>query len=202
MAEHGALGTLKSTVHEKGIGYIPRPKRLVFGEKHDVTNVTCGYGFSAFAVTSNDKDILYGSGINTDSQLGNKRAVLCLSNLSVFNCSSTVYENFLIHNLFTGFNEKDKKFPNGLVREPRPIHLPIKDSSSKVIDIAAGRAHLLVLTNEGLFTLGNNAYGQCGRPIITNESYDKSRVIHHIPDIKGKKIKAVTAGQDHRYGII
>ncbi|CAL7941709.1 unnamed protein product [Xylocopa violacea] len=165
MAEHGALGTLKSVKYENGVSYIPRPKRLVFGEKHDVTNVACGYGFTIFAVKSNDKNILYGSGINTDSQLG--------------------------------FNEKDKKFSNDLIIEPRPIELPIKDSSSKVIDIAAGRAHLLVLTNEGVFTLGNNAYGQCGRPIILNENFNKSRVIHCIPDIKGKKIKAVTAGQDH-----
>ncbi|XP_006621692.1 RCC1-like G exchanging factor-like protein isoform X2 [Apis dorsata] len=165
MADHGALGTLKSTVYEKGISFIPKPKRLSFGERHDVTNIACGYGFTAFAVRSNDKNILYGSGINTDSQLG--------------------------------FDEKDKKFPNGLITEPRPINLPIKDSSTKVLDIAAGRAHLLVLTNEGLFTLGNNAYGQCGRPIILNENYEKSTVIHHIPSIKGKKIKSITAGQDH-----
>lgn len=101
--------------------------------------------------------------------------------------------------MLLGFDEKDKKFPNGLITEPRPINLPIKDSSTKVLDIAAGRAHLLVLTNEGLFTLGNNAYGQCGRPIILNENYEKSTVIHHISSIKGKKIKSITAGQDHRY---
>ena len=93
----------------------------------------------------------------------------------------------------------DRKFPNGLITEPRLINLPVKDSSTKVLDMAAGRAHLLVLTDEGLFTLGNNAYGQCGRPIIPEENYEKSRVIHHIPNIKEKKIKAVTAGQDHRY---
>lgn len=102
--------------------------------------------------------------------------------------------------MLLGFNEKDKKFPNGLITEPRPINLPIKDSSTKVLDMSAGRAHLLVLTNEGVFTLGNNAYGQCGRPIILNENYENSRVVHHIPNIKEKKIKAVTAGQDHRYG--
>ncbi|XP_053983627.1 RCC1-like G exchanging factor-like protein [Hylaeus volcanicus] len=164
MAEHGALG-MKSSLTSKGVSYIARPKRLAFGEKVDVTDVTCGYGFTAFAVKSTDKNVLYGSGINTDSQLG--------------------------------FNEKDRKFPNDLIVEPRPIPLPLKNSSADIIDMAAGRAHLLVLTNEGLFTLGNNAYGQCGRPIITDENYNKSRVVHHIPDIKGNKIKAVSAGQDH-----
>ncbi|EZA47607.1 Williams-Beuren syndrome chromosomal region 16 protein-like protein, partial [Ooceraea biroi] len=67
----------------------------------------------------------------------------------------------------------------------------------KVLGMAAGRAHLLVLTTEGLFTLGNNAYGQCGRPIVFNEDYKKSVIVHHVPDIKGNKITAVTAGQDH-----
>lgn len=65
--------------------------------------------------------------------------------------------------------------------------------------MAAGRAHLLILTTEGLFTLGNNAYGQCGRPIIMNENYERSPVVHHISDVEGHKIIAVTAGQDHRY---
>ncbi|XP_076243008.1 RCC1-like G exchanging factor-like protein [Calliopsis andreniformis] len=165
MAEHGALGMMKGSLHEKGFAYIPIPKRLPFGERHNVTDIACGYGFTAFAVRSNDKDILYGSGINTDSQLG--------------------------------FNDLDKKFSDAIITEPRPIPLPLKESSTEVIDIAAGRAHLLVLTSEGLFTLGNNSYGQCGRPIITNEDYSSSRVVHHIANIKGTKIKAVTAGQDH-----
>jgi len=77
--------------------------------------------------------------------------------------------------------------------------LPLQNNSTKVVDMAAGRAHLLILTTEGLFTLGNNAYGQCGRPIILNENYKNSTVVHCIPDIKGNKIIAVTAGQDHRY---
>ncbi|XP_076290972.1 RCC1-like G exchanging factor-like protein [Lasioglossum baleicum] len=165
LAAHGALGILKRSLDMKGFYYVAQPKRLLFGEKHNVTNITCGYGFTAFAVSSKDENILYGSGINTDSQLG--------------------------------FNNLDRKFPNDLIIDPRPIILPLKESSSRVIDIAAGRAHLLVLTNEGLFTLGNNAYGQCGRPIISNEEYNKSKVVHHISDIKGKRIKAVTAGQDH-----
>lgn len=81
---------------------------------------------------------------------------------------------------------------------PRPIYLPLKNASTKIISMAAGRAHSLILTTEGLFTLGNNAYGQCGRPIISNEKYEKSMVIYDIPDIKGNKITAVAAGQDHR----
>lgn len=83
--------------------------------------------------------------------------------------------------------------------DPRPINLNLLTKTASVLSMAAGRAHLLILTNQGLFTLGNNAYGQCGRPIIEDEDYHKSRVVFRIPDIEGNKIAAVTAGQDHRY---
>lgn len=101
--------------------------------------------------------------------------------------------------ILIGYNNSDKRFSNNLIFIPRPINLPLQNASTKVVGMAAGRAHLLILTTEGLFTLGNNAYGQCGRPIIMNENYEKNMVIHHISDIKGHKIIAVTAGQDHRY---
>lgn len=66
--------------------------------------------------------------------------------------------------------------------------------------MAAGRAHLLVLTDrEGVFTLGNNAYGQCGRQIVEEEKYSGSRIIHNIPHLNGAKIKSIECGQDHRY---
>jgi len=95
-------------------------------------------------------------------------------------------------------NKHNKKIYD-VVLLPKPINLPLRDASTKVLGMAAGRAHSLILTTDGLFTLGNNAYGQCGRPIVLNEDYKKSIIIHHIPNIKGKKITAVTAGQDHRY---
>lgn len=161
LAEHGALGETRA-LKKSQISYLSKPKRLPFAERHKVIDIACGYGFTVYAVHSSDKNIVYGTGINTDSQLG--------------------------YNL-------DEKFPN-MVFNPRPIVLPLRDTSTKVINMAAGRAHLLILTTEGLFTLGNNAYGQCGRPIILNENYEKSTVVHCIPDIK-KKIVAVTAGQDH-----
>lgn len=166
LVEHGALGTQKTKTHIKGIRFISKPKRLSFAEYNKVTDVTCGYGFTAFAVSSNTKNILYGTGINTDSQLG--------------------------------FQDTDeKKYPDDLILEPRPVPLPIKSSSTRVTSLAAGRAHLLTLTTEGLFTLGNNAYGQCGRPIIPNENHKRSRTFHYIKDVKGKAIKSVAAGQDH-----
>ncbi|XP_029167744.1 RCC1-like G exchanging factor-like protein [Nylanderia fulva] len=164
LANHGALGEVR-TLKKEQLSYLSKPKRLSFAERYKVTDIACGYGFTICAVHFPDKNVVYGTGINTDSQLG--------------------YSDF------------DKKFPNNMVFNLRPIHLPLKNTSTKIISMAAGRAHSLILTTEGLFTLGNNAYGQCGRPIILNESYEKSMVIHHIPDIKGNKITAVAAGQDH-----
>ena len=88
-----------------------------------------------------------------------------------------------------------------IIIRPRPIYLPLKGKTAKVLGLSAGRAHLLILTDEGVYTLGNNGYGQCGRPIISNENYLNSRAINYIPDIKGDKIKRVTAGQDHRCNV-
>ncbi|XP_033209624.1 RCC1-like G exchanging factor-like protein [Belonocnema kinseyi] len=165
LAEHGALGTIDRVRTIDNISFIPKPSRLKFGETHKVVDLTCGYGFTAFAVHSKDNNILYGSGINTDSQIG--------------------------------YHLTDKKFKDDIITTPRPINLPLKQPKTQVVGLAAGRAHLLVLTTEGLFTLGNNGYGQCGRPIINNEDYNKNAIVHHIPDIKGNQIKAVSAGQDH-----
>lgn len=81
---------------------------------------------------------------------------------------------------------------------PRPINLPLKSASPRIIGLAAGRAHSLILTSEGVFTLGNNGYGQCGRPVIENEDYARSRAVHCIPNVKGELITGVFAGQDHR----
>lgn len=47
------------------------PTRQHFAEKHHVTDIACGYGFSAFVVKeANATHSVYGTGINTDGQLG------------------------------------------------------------------------------------------------------------------------------------
>lgn len=69
LASHGALGEPK--VLKKDISCLAKPKRLSFAEQHKVIDIACGYGFTAYAVNSSDHNIVYGTGINTDSQLGN-----------------------------------------------------------------------------------------------------------------------------------
>lgn len=83
---------------------------------------------------------------------------------------------------------------------PKPIHLPFKKpQTSKVLKLSAGRAHLLVLTDEGIFALGNNAFGQCGRKVIPDENYIMSNFINIIESLDDKKIIDIECGQDHRY---
>lgn len=68
---HGALGEMK-IVQKKEFLFMTKPKRISFAELHKVTDIACGYGFTIYAVHAADKNIVYGSGINTDSQLGTR----------------------------------------------------------------------------------------------------------------------------------
>lgn len=167
MQEHGGLGSKKKlSFDDERIAYAGIPHRQEFGEYYKVLDAACGYGFSLFSVKSKNEKVVFGCGINTDSQLG--------------------------------FDVKDKKLKFPVILTPRPINLPLKKKTTKVLGLAAGRAHSLILTDDGLYGLGNNGYGQCGRPIITDENYLHSRAVSYIPDIKGEKITSVCAGQDHR----
>lgn len=98
-----------------------------------------------------------------------------------------------------GYHSIRKDRPLELICFPQPIHLPIANpKKTKVLKLAAGRAHLLVLTDEGLYTLGNNAYGQCGRSVVEDENYSAHCFVHHIKNIDGKQIIDIECGQDHR----
>ena len=81
--------------------------------------------------------------------------------------------------------------------QPVPIDVNgIIDSGVSIVDIAAGRAHSLILTSEGnVFSFGHNGYGQCGRPVIENEKYSGSKLFHNVE--VPEKIARVFAGQDH-----
>lgn len=89
--------------------------------------------------------------------------------------------------------------PFDVIIQPVPVTLP---TSSKVIRVAAGRSHTLALTEEGeIFSMGNNAYGQCGRNIIENEDYQRSNVIHKVKIDQmeqNDKVVDIICGIDHR----
>lgn len=142
------------------------PKRIGFGERNEVTTAACGFGFTVFAVNTDTEEKLYGTGINTDCQIG--------------------------------YHDVRHNKPLEVLFYPKSIFLPFKNlKKSRILKISAGRAHVVVLTDEGVYTFGNNAYGQCGRKIVPNENYALNNYIHYIPTIEDKIITDVECGQDH-----
>ena len=96
------------------------PYRHPFSYEHRVRigRIACGNGFTLFSSNTLKYDKLWGCGLNTDSQL-----------------------TYI----------KDRHHPKGFgdyVIVPKLIHLPIKHPrSTRIVQIAAGRAHSLVLTD-------------------------------------------------------
>ena len=65
--------------------------------------------------------------------------------------------------------------------------------------MAAGRAHTLLVTNtDEVYSVGNNAYGQCGRPILHDENYSEKAIFHRIDELDGQEIEHIECGQDTR----
>uniref|UniRef100_A0A1B0FLZ6 RCC1-like domain-containing protein n=1 Tax=Glossina morsitans morsitans TaxID=37546 RepID=A0A1B0FLZ6_GLOMM len=179
LQETGALGLLTDVkkAQERYTSIVHHPTRSQFSVNNEVLDITAGYGFSAYAVQRSDGETLFGSGLNTDSQLG-----------------------FQVTNRAQGMHNLD------IIIYPTAIKLPRvegeADSDMMVRCMSAGRAHLIVVTHNGtIFTMGNNSYGQCCRTIIEDEVYRGSAVIHRIPekDICGPEdeIVDVVCGQDH-----
>lgn len=174
LAETGALGNDKSLKKHKKTNclFVQHPTRLPFAENHKILDVSCGYGFSVFVVKSYHGISLFGSGINTDSQIG--------------------------YHKHSGVTNK----PIEILIYPGPIELPLVSDNEELQakKAATGRAHTVVLSENGaVFTLGNNAYGQCARPIIENEKYFGSQLIHRISAevFNNEQIADIACGQDH-----
>lgn len=71
LQEHGALGTTKQLSYaEEAVAFSGYPHRLSFGEYFNVLDIACGYGFTIFSIKSKSRRIVFGTGVNSDSQLG------------------------------------------------------------------------------------------------------------------------------------
>ncbi|XP_042288178.1 RCC1-like G exchanging factor-like protein isoform X2 [Thunnus maccoyii] len=143
------------------------PYRLETAEQ--ISSAACGYGFSLIASSTKDVTKLWGMGLNKDSQLGFQRTQ---------------------HSRHQGYD---------YVLEPSPVALPLVEPlQTRVVQVACGRAHSLVLTDqEGVFSMGNNSYGQCGRRIVEDEVYSGSHIIHKIGGFSSSRVIQVACGQDH-----
>nr|XP_040133738.1 RCC1-like G exchanging factor-like protein isoform X3 [Ictidomys tridecemlineatus] len=95
-------------------------------------------------------------------------------------------------------SRRDKARGYEYVLEPSPVPLPLdRPQETRVLQVSCGRAHSLVLTDsEGVFSMGNNSYGQCGRKVVENEVYSESHKIHRMQDFDGQVVQVV-CGQDH-----
>ncbi|XP_006889726.1 PREDICTED: Williams-Beuren syndrome chromosomal region 16 protein [Elephantulus edwardii] len=172
----GALGVptfvLPSSGSEPGAGLRPRrriqpvPYRLELDQK--ISSAACGYGFTLLSSKTKDITKVWGMGLNKDSQLG--------------------------------FHQSRKNKGRGYeyVLEPSPIPLPLeRPQETTVQQVSCGRAHSLILTDsEGVFSMGNNSYGQCGRKVVEDEVYSGSHKIHRMQDFEGQVVQ-VACGQDH-----
>lgn len=175
LAETGALGISQSLKQHKKTNclIVQRPSRLSFGERRDVLDVSAGYGFSVFVVKANEDGVsLFGSGINMDSQIGFHK------------------------------HRGETNRPIEMLVYPAPIFLPKENSEEKLqaVKAATGRAHTVILTESGaIFTLGNNAYGQCARPVIEDEEYLGSNLIHrlNLDVFQNQRVVDIVCGQDH-----
>ncbi|XP_065551089.1 RCC1-like G exchanging factor-like protein isoform X1 [Lathamus discolor] len=142
------------------------PYRLETEEK--ISSAACGYGFTLLSSRTTDITKVWGMGLNKDSQLGFQRS------------------------------RRDRTKGYEYVLEPSPVPLPLeKPQQTRVLQVSCGRAHSLILTDsEGVFTMGNNSYGQCGRKVVEDETYSESHVIHQLKDFDSKVVQVV-CGQDH-----
>ncbi|XP_065218317.1 RCC1-like G exchanging factor-like protein [Planococcus citri] len=167
LAELGALGEIKIRSQKNKQKFTHRPIRKIFAFSHRIIDFSCGYGFTLYAVKSDTAKQLYGSGLNTDSQVG--------------------------------YHAVRKDQPLKMVFSIQPIRVPLKNPrSTNIIKVGAGRAHSIALTDkEGVFSLGNNAFGQCGRPVVEDEDYSMFRDTHKIKELDNLSIVDVVCGQDH-----
>ncbi|XP_035135520.2 RCC1-like G exchanging factor-like protein isoform X3 [Callithrix jacchus] len=137
----------------------PVPYRLELDQK--ISSAACGYGFTLLSSKTTDVTKVWGMGLNKDSQLGFHRS------------------------------RKDKTRGYEYVLEPSPVPLPLdRPQETRVLQVACGRAHSLVLTDrEGVFSMGNNSYGQCGRKVVENEIYSESHRVHRMQDFDGQVVQ-------------
>ncbi|CAH1403955.1 unnamed protein product [Nezara viridula] len=97
-----------------------------------------------------------------------------------------------------GYHLSAQQKPLEIILKPIPINIGLKNPSTEVIAISAGRAHLAVLTDkEGVFLLGSNNYGQCGREVIPDDKLHGSCMVNRIPCLGNEAICDVVCGQDH-----
>ncbi|KAF7244259.1 RCC1-like G exchanging factor-like protein [Varanus komodoensis] len=196
------------------------PYRLELEEK--ISSVACGYGFTLLSSRKTDLTKVWGTGLNTDSQIGYHQSrkdrsmsklllLVCLNGFWSYWCTKkTNSENVHInensswkgrksvHRFKIAAKTVGRAKGYHYVLEPSPVPLPLdRPQQTRVLQVSCGRAHSLVLTDaEGVFSMGNNSYGQCGRKVIEGEIYSESQLINRLQGFEDRVVQ-VACGQDH-----
>lgn len=110
-----------------------------------ISSAACGYGFTLLASSTRDASKLWGMGLNKDSQLGFQRTQHrrgMKPPLLVFCSDKTVLTVF-----FSSWFSADQSYE--YILEPSPVALPLAQPlQTRVVQVACGRAHSLVLTDQ------------------------------------------------------
>lgn len=197
-AFHGGIG-LQNLIKpkdpsEKTHLFMWKPVRHKFAEFHELTEMVAGHGFSLFAIKPRvpNGPFIFGCGKNHASQLG-------LWGILLFCTSEEFAMGFNLTHLhplcFTGYQATRTDGPMETLLSIVP--LPFTGKNSSVLALGAGRAHSLVsVQGEGLFTLGDNSAGQCGRKVIENEGYFGSKYIHKFSRFKEDDVVSIASKFD------
>ncbi|KAL3289606.1 hypothetical protein HHI36_023018 [Cryptolaemus montrouzieri] len=216
----GALGIpyVKSSESYDSIKNFLRPKRLGFGEKNKVKHATCGFGFTLFHTVNDDSKTLYGTGLNTDSQIGyhevkKDHPLEIIFYPKPISLPIKYSENFKIHKISAGrahslvlSNVGLFAFGNNAYGQcGRPsiqdedyiksnyIHFIKNLGGKQIIDIECGQDHSLALTEDGsVYSCGWGADGQTGLGHFNNcSSFSKV-----MGDISKEKIVKLSSRCD------
>jgi len=177
LAATGALG-VAHLAKPKGSQVPQHCKNAPYHVRLDyVSMADCGYGFTVFASHRLNTIKVWCCGVNSDSQIG-------------------------FHKNPQQSPRKNEVSKPHLVRVIKPSDVPLpltKPEKTRVTGVACGRAHTLILTDrDGVFAMGNNAHGQCGRPIIDGEIYEGSKKVRCIShDNFSSPVTQVHCGLDH-----
>lgn len=95
-----------------------------------------------------------------------------------------------------GFHSPRPGYPLEIVSTPSPILLP---SKAPIVKVSCGRSHSLLMNRDGdIFSLGNNSFGQCARPIVEDENYFGSKTVTKMESLPSN-IEQILCGQDHSF---
>lgn len=221
--ETGALGTQTNTkkAQERYTQVVNHPTRLQFSENCDIDGVCAGYGFSLFSVNRSDEQTLFGTGINSDSQLsyqGEKDVIIYPTAVQLPRKPEETHEDLKVKCMgagrahavvvtkngttFTLGNNSYGQCGRNIIKDEiyKSSHIVHRiengiftDEGDEIVGVECGQDHTMFLTQRGkVYTCGWGADGQTGRGHYLNSS----DIMEIKGDIEGEKIIKLACSSD------